>query len=40
MEPITDDPSLRKQNMLSVEIESENCLSTENCSDWLADNNK
>ena len=29
MEPITDDLSLRDQNMLFVEMESENCISTE-----------
>ena len=29
MEPITDDLSLRIQNMYFVEIESENCISTE-----------
>ena len=29
MEPITEDLSLRKQNMFFVEMESENCISTE-----------
>ena len=44
MEPITEDLSLHKQNMLFIEMVSENCLSTEldwKChSDWFADNNK
>ena len=29
MEPISDDLSLCKQNMFFVEMESENCISTE-----------
>ena len=44
MEPITDDLSLRKQNMFFVEMKSKNCIYPLNSdwkdrSDWLADNN-
>ena len=31
MEPITEDLSLRDQNLLFAEMESENCISTELC---------
>ena len=39
MEPITEDLSLRKQNMFFVEKESEKNSDWKGCSDWLADNN-
>ena len=38
MESITDNLSLRKRSNLFVEMKRENCISTEDCSDCLAEN--
>ena len=43
MEPITDNLSLRKQNMFFIEMESKHCISLnsdwKDCVDWLAHKN-